>query len=287
MAGGFATLIKLALNEYEDINIKVGDRVVADPNESCGACDHCRSARSTFCSDMAAYGVLRDGGFAEYCTAREKGTYKIPEDMPAETAAFTEPVSCALHAMDRAGIRIGQSVAIIGAGPMGQIILQMVKNTGASRIIHVDIFDWKLDLAKKYGATTVINSLKENVMEKVKDLTDGKGADVVIEAVGSVRTFEQAFKLVARGGKIVQFGFCPEGQEARVVPFEILFKELDIIGSWVNPYTYPRAIRMLSSGKVRVDHLISERFAIEDIEKGLKRMIDKPEGFMKAIIKPL
>lgn len=267
-------------------NIRVGDRVVADPNEACGACDHCRSAQSTFCSDMAAYGVLSDGGFADYCVAQEKGCYRIPEQLPAEIAAFAEPVSCGVHCVDRAGIRVGQTVAIIGAGPMGQIILQMVKNTGASKIIQLDMFDWKLDVARKYGATDVINTANTDAEQRVMELTDGKGVDVVIEAVGTPKTFELTFRLVARGGRIVQFGFCPEGKQATVVPFDILSRELTIVGSWINPYTYPRAIKLLASGKVEVKHLISNRLSVGEVEEGFALMMNRPDGFMKAVIFP-
>lgn len=267
-------------------NIRVGDRVVADPNEACGACDFCRSAQSTFCTSMAAYGVLSDGGFAEYCVAREKGAYRIPGNLKAEVAAFTEPVSCGVHAVDQAAIRAGQTVAILGAGPMGQIILQMVKNTGATKVIVIGRSDWKLELAGQYGATDVVNSTRENVEQRVMELTGGLGADVVIEAVGTPETFEQTFRLAARGGRIVLFGFCAEGREAKVIPFNILSRELTLVGSWVNPYTYPRAIRLLASGKVEVEHLISRRLAIEEVDAGLQTMLERPAGFMKAVIFP-
>lgn len=267
-------------------NIRVGDRVVADPNEACGACDDCRSARSTFCSDMAAYGVLSDGGLADYCVAHEKGCYRIPDQLPAEIASFTEPVSCGVRCVDRADIRVGQTVAIIGAGPMGQIILQMVKNAGASKIIQLARSDWKLDLAMKYGATDVINTRTTDAEQRVMELTDGKGVDVVIEAAGTPQTFELTFRLVAKGGRIVQFGFCPEGTKATVVPFDILSKELTIAGAWVNPYTYPRAIKLLASGKVEVKHLISHRLSLDDVEKGYELMMSRPDGFMKSVVFP-
>ena len=266
--------------------IKPGDRVVADPNESCGACNYCRSAQSTFCSDMAAYGVLSDGGFAEYTVANQKGVYKIPESLESEIAAFTEPIACAVRCVDRAEIKIGQTVVIMGAGPMGQVILQLAGNAGASKIIQIDRNDWKLEIAKQYGANEVINSKNEDAKARVMELTDGEGADIVIEAIGTTETFEQAFTLVKRGGRIVQYGFCPEGQKAAVIPFEILSKELTIVGSWVNPYTYPRAIKLLDSGKVKVWHLITNRLKVEDIEQGIQLMYDRPEGFMKAMVSP-
>ena len=277
------TVEKVGANVKE---IKPGDRVVADPNESCGACNYCRSAQSTFCSDMAAYGVLSDGGFAEYTIANKKGAYKIPDGLNAEIASFTEPVACAVHCIDRADIRIGQSVVIIGAGPMGQIILQMVKNTGASKIIHIDRHEWKLETAKKYGADEVINAAQTDAPARVRELTGGAGADVVIEAIGSAATFEQAFTLVKRGGRVVLFGFCPEGQEATVIPFNILSQELTVVGAWVNPYTFPRAIELLGSGRVEVSHLITNRLKIDDIEEGLKLMYDRPDGFIKAVVFP-
>jgi len=235
---------------------------------------------------MAAYGVLSDGGFAEYTVANQKGVYKIPEQLKSEVASYVEPIACGVRCVDQAAIKVGQTVAIMGAGSMGQVILQLVANAGASKIIQIDRNDWKLDIAKKYGANEVINSKKEDVAEKVKELTDGLGADVVIEAIGTTDTFEQAFTFVKRGGRIVVFGFCPEGQEAKVTPFQILSQELTIIGSWVNPYTYPRAIQLLSSGKVKVDHLITHRYKIDEIDKGFKLMYDRPEGFIKAMFTP-
>ena len=266
--------------------IKPGDRVVADPNESCGACDYCRSAQSTFCSDMAAYGVLSDGGFAEYTIANQKGVYKIPASLKSEIASFTEPVACAVRGVDRAEIKPGYTVAILGAGPMGQVILQIAGIAGAAKIIQVDRHDWKLAIAKEYGASEIINSKNEEVRGRVMELTGGEGADVVIEAIGTTATFEQAFTLVKRGGRIVQYGFCPEGEKASVTPFEILSRELTIVGSWVNPYTYPRAIKLLDSGRVKVGHLITNRLKLEDIGQGIELMYERPEGFMKAMVSP-
>lgn len=265
-------------------NIKLGDRVVVDPNESCGTCSMCRTARSTYCEDMAAYGVFTDGGLAEYAKAHEKGLYLVPDNIESNIAAFVEPISCALHGIERANIRNGDNVVILGAGTMGQLLLQMARNTGVAKLIHIDRIPWKLEVSRKYGATDVVNSTEITSLEAINNLTDGKGADVVIEAVGHPSVLEEAMALVARGGTIVQFGFPPEGAKAQIEPFMILQKELDIVGSWINPYTYERSLQMLSSGSLKVDHLITHILKLEEYEKGIDLVENQPEGFMKAII---
>jgi L-iditol 2-dehydrogenase len=265
-------------------NFTAGDRVVSDPNESCGACTWCRTGKPCFCNNLAAYGVLRDGGFAEYTKVAEKGTYKIPEKLDFESASFTEPVSCAVHCIDRAGIKPGDTVIILGGGAMGQIILQLVCNAGAGKIIMVTRSSWKLELASKLGATHVINAKTENVLKKSMDITDGMGADVVIEAVGSPQTIEQSLSLAKRSGRVVIFGFTPEGVKAHFVPFDILSKELTVMGSWVNPYTFQRALEILEIKKVDVKTLITNTLPLENIIEGFQLMKDRPEGFMKALV---
>ncbi len=265
---------------------KIGDGVVVDPNESCGKCQWCKTGNPTFCNDLAAYGVLRDGGFAEYMVAGEKGMYKIPEELDYEEATFTEPVSCALHCVDRADIKPGENVAIIGGGPMGQIILQLSKGAGASKLIMVTRSPWKLELAKRHGATHTVNPTKGDVPKAVREITGGLGVDVVIEAVGTPETVEEALALAKRGGKIVVFGFSPEGAKATFAPFEVLSRELTILGSWVNPYTFSRAINLLAAKQIDVTSLITNRLGLKDILTGFDLLKKKPEGFIKAVIAP-
>ncbi len=266
-------------------NIKAGDGIVSDPNESCGVCAWCRSGQPCFCNDLAGYGVFRDGGFAEFTKIKEKGAYKIPEGLDFESAAFTEPISCAVHCIDRAAIKPGETVLIIGGGPMGQIILQLVKSSGASEIIMVTRTEWKLELAEKFGATHSISAVKENVHDRVMNITNGLGVEVVIEAVGIPQTIEQSLTFVKKSGRVIIFGFAPEGTEARFMPFDVLSKEVTIMGSWVNPYTFNRALEILKSGQIDVKTLITHRFSLDDIMESLEMMMEKPQGFMKALIK--
>ena len=266
-------------------DLKVGDRVVVDPNEPCGKCHWCKSGKSTFCKNLAAYGVLSNGAFAEYIVVGEKGTYKIPDALSYEVASFTEPVSCAIHCIDRAMIKPGETVAIIGGGAMGQILLQLTKNAGASQLIMVTRSQWKLDMAKDFGATHLIRAQEESVTERVMDITNGLGSDLVIEAVGFPKTVEQAISLAKRSGRIVIFGFSPETEKATFIPFELLSKELSILGSWVNPYTFFRAIDILASHQINLNPIISKKLSLDEIMQGFKLMMEKPEGFMKALVK--
>ena len=268
------------------LNLKVGDRVVSDPNEPCRACDWCRSARSTFCETMAAYGVLQDGGFAGYCVVGEKGAYRVPEGLGYTSAAFAEPVACALHAIDRAAIRVGETVVIIGGGPMGQILLQLAKSAGANKLIMVTRSAWKLELAAGFGATDTVSATEDDVHGKILDLTRGMGADVVIEAVGAPRTIELGITLAKKSGRVIIFGFAPQDAKASFIPFDVLSRELSILGAWVNPYTFPRALDVLASEQVDVASLVSRELDLESIMDGFALMEEKPQGFMKGMVLP-
>ena len=237
-------------------NLKTGQRVVSDPNESCGKCYWCRNHQPCFCNDLAAYGVLRDGGFAEYCLANEKGAYPIPEGLDDEAAAFAEPVSCVVHALDRMNLLAGETVLIIGGGPIGQIFLQFALNSAARKVLLATRGEARIRMAREFGAHGVINPRESDLKEQVLAATDGMGPDVVVEAVGHPKTIEQAVDLPKRGGRVLIFGFAPQGEKASFIPFNVLSRELTIMGSWVNPYTYSRALDVLASGKINVKPLI-------------------------------
>jgi 2-desacetyl-2-hydroxyethyl bacteriochlorophyllide A dehydrogenase len=267
-------------------DLEIGARVTADPNESCGSCYWCHSGQPTHCQKMAAYGVLRDGAFAEYISVGIRGTYPIPPNLDYELATFAEPVSCALRGADRAGYRPGETAIIIGDGTMGLIHVQLAAQSGLSRLIVVGHHDEKLLLAKKLGATETINAKHADVHRQVLELTDGVGTDVVMEVVGKPPAVELALRLAKKGGRIVIFGFAPEGATATFSPFEVLSRELTILGGWVNPYTFPRAIDLLTSGKVDVRPFLTTHLSLEEARKGIELMMDKPQGFIKAMVRP-
>ncbi len=260
-----------------------GDAVAVDPNISCGTCYYCRRGLVHLCSNLRALGVDIDGGMAEFCIVPEQQLYALPKHFPFASSAFIEPVSCVLHGIDRAKIVVGDSVVIIGAGTIGLMMLQLARAAGAAETIVIEPLEQKRAIARDLGATHVLNPLTENVRDAVRDLT-AVGADVVIECAGRISTAEEALGLVRRGGTVEYFGVCALGRTFPIEPHLIYGRELTIVGSYVNPHTFDRAIKALSSGIIRVDEFPVTRFPLDGVQEALRY---QQEGLtIKCIIEP-
>jgi 2-desacetyl-2-hydroxyethyl bacteriochlorophyllide A dehydrogenase len=249
-------------------NVRVGDRVTIDPNIVDRTCAFCRRGEINLCRNLTAVGVNSDGGFAEFCRVPAEQVYKVPDSVDIYHAAMTEPLACCLHGIDRANIAAGSTVAILGAGTIGLLILQLARIAGAGRIIVSEPDPMKRDLAGGLGADVVIDPCEQDVMAGIAR-TDEDGADVVIEAAGRPETAELAPKLARRGGTVLQFGVVSQDKLIQISPYDIFFKELTLLGAFVNPYTHARAIELLASGLVDVAPLITHRFPIEEAAKAL------------------
>jgi len=272
----------------EDIGSEVkrfspGQRVAIDPNISCGICYFCRRGEVHLCSNLRALGVDIDGGMAELCIVPEQQLYRLPENFPTVASVFIEPVSCALHGIDRAKIDVGDTVVIIGAGTIGLMMLQLCRSSGAAVTIVVEPLEHKRNIANSLGSTYVLNPNNVHVRNSVMDITS-VGADVVIECAGNITTAEEAIHLARRGGTVEFFGVCPFGQTFPIEPNQVFFRELTIVGSYVNPLTFDRAIKTLANGIVRVDTFPVHKFSLDDVYEALRF---QREGLtIKSIIEP-
>jgi L-iditol 2-dehydrogenase len=246
-------------------SVQVGDRVTVDPNDLCGECYFCRNAQGHFCVNCVGIGTTYPGGFAEYVTVREKQVFKIPDHLTYETAALVETVSCCLHGIDLCNIKTGQTVLIIGAGPIGLLMLQLAKMSGAGKIIVSEIVAEKRELALKYGANIVIDPLNEDIGTVLS--TNSTNIDCVIECAGTIRTIEQAIKYAGKGSTVMMFGLVAPDATATIKPYEIFQKEIKLTSSFVNPYTFDRAIEVLALGKVKVDEIITDIVSLDNINK--------------------
>ena len=268
-------------------SLGVGDPVVVEPNITCGSCYFCRlSERNYFCENLEAIGVTINGAFAEYVKARESNIYKVPREFNLDEAALIEPLACCVRGIDQADIRAGDAVAIVGAGPVGLILLQLAKQAGASMIIQIDMEDARLKLASKLGADYVVNIKNEDPIEAIRKLTDGYGVDVAIEAVGSPKAITQAMRATRRGGRLLIFGVSPQEAIWEVKPFELYDKELTVTTSYRSPFTFQRAVKIAVSGMVKLKPLISHVFKLEEIHRAFEIAEKKLEGAVKVLVKP-
>ena len=263
--------------------VEVGQHVGVDPNISCGTCFYCRRGLVHLCANLRALGVDIDGGMAEYCIVPIKQTYPLPHDLSYELSAFIEPLSCAIHGMDLARIRIGDTVVLLGGGTIGLMMLQLARIAGAARIIVVEPLEYKRKLAKELDADIILNPTETDVQTAILEVAE-VGADVVIECVGKPETAQCALQLARRGGTVEFFGVCPIGEKVSIEPNQVYFNELTIIGSYVNPHTFSRSIAMLQSGRVRVDTFQLDKFPLDGVHEALR--YQREGRTIKSIVQP-
>lgn len=257
------------------INTQPGDKATVDINIADGTCYFCRRNQKLFCPNVRQLGVHDAGGMAEYVLAPAANVYVLPESMPLEAAAYIEPLACAVHGQDRVGVEMGEIVAIVGGGPMGLAHAALARLNGASHVIVSEPMQSRRELAQNLGVDTIVDPMSADAVEQVLEATDGRGADVVIEAVGSVRTYQDALRMARRGGRFLAYGAAPPDAEMALRPFDIYSKELTIVGSYAGTYeTWPKAIDLISNGRFDPSRIVDEvrplgevAEAIESLEK--------------------
>ncbi|NUM68111.1 zinc-dependent alcohol dehydrogenase family protein, partial [candidate division KSB1 bacterium] len=245
-----------------------GDHVAVDPNIACGGCYYCQRGQVNFCENLRALGVDLDGGFAEFAIAPAKQCYKLPEDFPLEWGAFAEPLSCCLRGLERAAIQPGQSVAIVGAGNIGLLMLQLARIAGAGITFVLDPLASKREVARQLGAEVALDANHREAAQEIAERTHG-GCEVVIECVGKAEAAELAISLTKRGSRVVLFGLAAPAAYARLYLQSAFLKELTILSSILNPFTFHRAVLLLAQGKINLMPFNLNRFALEKIADAL------------------
>lgn len=244
-------------------SVKVGDRVTGDPNDMCGECYFCKNGMQNFCQNNIGVGTTVDGGFAEYVIMREKQVYKFSDQLSFIEAAMTEPISCCLRGIDLCHIKAGSTVLVIGGGPIGMIMLQLAKYAGAAKLILSEPVAEKREQALKLGATKTIDPTSEDVQAVLSGYCEN--VDVVIECVGNIHTQEDAVKFAGKGATIMYFGLAAPEESFPIKPDDIFKKELRITSSYINPYTFERAVQVLESGTIELESLITNVVPLDQI----------------------
>jgi len=208
-------------------------------------------------------GVHRDGADAELCVMPAGNVYPLPEHLSFEEAAFSEPLACAVHGVDLAGVRLGDTVLVVGGGPMGNLIAQCALRAGAATVVVSEPIAGRRKLAAAHGATHLIDPTRQDLARELKNIRR-IGADVVFEAAGNPTAQAACLSLARRGGTVMFFGVSPQDRLIQVNPFQINENELRLLGSYNNPFATARAVDLLASGAVRVADLVSHRLQLKD-----------------------
>lgn len=230
------------------------------------------------------------GAYAEYIKVPSRmvtiNMQEIPSHLSYEEAAITEPLACVLHGIEKAQVKLGDKVAIIGAGPIGLLHLLTAKKIGAEKVIISDLVDERLQIAQQLGAEEIINANQEETVEKVKQLTGGYGADVVIEAIGLPATWEQALRMVRKGGTVLEFGGCPPGTDIKVRTELLHYGEVTLLGTFhTTPAHFKKALSLIASGAIRVKPLITRKMKLEEIKDAFE-ILTTSKNHLKIAILP-
>ncbi len=265
---------------------KVGMRVVATNSAPCGNCYFCKRDMPNLCAKLKD--TLVNGAFAEFIRVPESvvqwNTHPIPDSLSFRDAALTEPLACVVHGIEESNIRLGDTVVVIGAGPIGQMMIMLAKKNGASTVIVSDLAPLRREIAAKAGADITIDPTKEDPVERVKEETLSRGADVVIEAVGLPQLWEQAVTMTRDGGTTVLFGGAAAGTTFEVDTVRFHYGQLTLKGVFhLKPRHVEQALQLIIAGDVDPDLLISHKMPLKDINKALE-MMSKGESMKVAIL---
>ena len=226
---------------------------------------------------MIGIGTTVNGGFSEYCTVPVSQVYKFPDNVSYAEAAMTEPVACCLHGIDMCSIKCGDTVAVIGAGMIGLVMLQLARLCGAKKLIVLEPIVEKREKAKKLGADIVIDSVNEDVYAVLKNNGIDQ-IDVVIECVGKITTLEMGIKIAGKGATLMMFRLTKPDDILGIKPFEIFKKELTIKSSYINPYTQKRALDLIASGRIDVSSMIYKTIPLTELPQILADRKERAKG---------
>ncbi len=242
--------------------VQVGDRVAVDPNLYCGHCEFCRREESNHCLNLQVVGVTRPGGFAQYVAVPGKACYNVPDSLSNAQMAFIEPLACIVYGMSRLRIPPADSIVLFGAGPIGLLLLQAMRHSGAGPIVVVEKQPDRLKLAAELGATTTLEA-GPDLDQALKALAP-HGFGLVADATGVPAVIENGFRYLKPRGQYLMFGVAPMDARINVRPYDVFRNDWQVIGSFALCYTFQQAITWLDTGVINIDPLVSHTAALTE-----------------------
>jgi L-iditol 2-dehydrogenase len=268
----------------EDVaDLRVGDRVTLEPGVPCGRCEYCRAGHYNLCPDVVFFATPPvDGAFCEYVAHPATSCYRLPDEVSFEEGAMCEPLSVGVHAVRRAGIGLGDSVLITGAGTIGLVTLMAAQAAGAAATIVTDVQPNRLALASELGATATADVRSQDATALVQDVTQGRGADAGIECTGVSAAMLTGLMSVRSGGTLVWVGMTDD--EYTIPAVVAIRRELDIRGIFRYHHTYPAAIDLIATDRAEVARLITHRFPLDDLPEAMETAHTGRDGAVKVMI---
>jgi D-arabinitol dehydrogenase (NADP+) len=267
---------------------RLGEQVSVNPNVYCGECDYCRAGRLILCANLKGYGSNFPGFFAEHVTVAADLVFSV-EGLSKDTAVFTEPAACAMHGLETLALRPGASVLVLGAGPTGLLLAQLIAGGGASSVTVAAPTQFKLDTAKGLGIDRTVQIARDDAEGNLRRLREaspgGDGYDVVVEATGSTAVGDLCVPLTRNGGTVMIYGVTRADEVLRIHPFDVFRREITIKGSFAEITSFAAAISALRTGRARTDGVITHRFSLDDYGRALDALASDPTVH-KVVIAP-
>ena len=265
-------------------NIALGDRVVLEPVIVCGRCAFCRQGSYNLCQNISFHHRRGQGAFTPYFAAHENWVHKLPAEVSYEQGALLEPLAVAVHAANRAQIQLGQSVAVMGGGSIGLMIMRLCVARGAGQVFVVDLRDFSLQTALSLGASQAVNAGDADPVETIMQATGGLGVDAAFEAVGAQATLLQALKVLKKGGRAVLAGLNSNPEVS--IPSNIFVsKEITVSGTQGYCWDFQTALKLLAFKRFDLDPFITHTFMLDELAKGFELLQDPDNRAVKVIIK--
>lgn len=266
-------------------SVKIGDRVTAEPFMTCGECYWCKRGRYDYCMNLKLRYKNGYSGFGQYYYSDEKFTHVLPDNVSLDVGSIMEPFACAIHAVRKGEIGLGDTVCVIGDGPIALMMGRLSVLAGASKVFISGHHERNLMIAEKYGCIRVPVSGNDNIRDFLLEKTEGVGVDVAFEAVGVPETFNLSVMIPRRGGKAIIFGLFEEEFSAKPL-VDAMTREIAVIGSNSYCWDFQRGIELVSSGKVDLNPLITDYYPLSRINDALTAKNTSKGRPIKIIIKP-
>lgn len=270
---------------------KIGDRVAVNPVQQCNACPACMRGQFNECTHVEVTGTSVDGAMAEYVKVKYTHVYKIPDAVSFKHAALAEPLACATHAVERLDVQLGQTVVVYGVGGLGLMMTQVARAAGAGKVIVVARKDFGLEKALECGANFVINNSDKNskyyaadVPARVKELNEGVLAQRAILATGNMSALQDALNVTGPCSTVVFFGQAGADDKLSVPVLDNLKAEKTLKFSWLAPLVWDNVFKLMASGQVNLDPIITHEFSLEDAEKGISYLCHTKDPKVKGVI---